>query len=148
MFRTMFKTAALGAMILFMTDVGSAVPFVSSQQSAAQVSAADAAPFLGDWTLAMEGPNGPASFGLTIKVEKEKVVADITSETQPAQTITDISKSEKSLVLSYSFDYQGMAVPTVITLTPAAEKEKIAALFDYASGAYQMSGTGTKKDSK
>lgn len=148
MFRTMFKTAALGAMILFMTDAGSAAPFVSSQQSAAQVSAADAAPFLGDWTLAMEGPNGPASFGLTIKVEKEKVVADITSETQPAQTITDISKSEKSLVLSYSFDYQGMAVPTVITLTPAAEKEKIAALFDYASGAYQMSGTGTKKDSK
>ena len=45
----------------------------STVYTAADVSAADAAPFLGEWTLALQGPNGPGTFTLWITAEKEKV---------------------------------------------------------------------------
>jgi len=88
-------------------------------QVAAQVKPADAEPFVGDWTLALQGPNGPGTFDLTIKVEKEKVVGEIKNQDMPAQAITDITKVEKSLVLRYSFDYQGNPVDAAVSLTPA-----------------------------
>jgi hypothetical protein len=114
-------------------------------QAAAQVKPADAEPFVGDWTLALQGPNGPGNFDLTIKVEKEKVVGEIKNQEMPAQAITDITKVEKSLVLRYSFDYQGNPVDAAVSLTPA-EGGKTNAEIDFAGGAYVMSGTATKKE--
>jgi len=111
--------------------------------ASAQVTAADAAPFLGDWTLTVQGPNGPASYVLTLKWDKEKLVGELSSEMQPQQVITDISKSDKALVLNYSFDYQGTPVPTVLTLTPTPHTMNVS--FDFAGGAYEMGGTATKK---
>src|SRR5215204_4438456 len=46
-------------------------------QAAAQATAADAVPFLGEWTLNLEGPNGPAVFDLTLKVDADKVVGEM-----------------------------------------------------------------------
>jgi hypothetical protein len=115
------------------------------EQTSGQVSAADAAPFIGDWTLALEGPNGPATMGLAVKAEQEKVSAELSSEVMGAQAITSIAKAEKALVLSYSFTYDGNNVDAVIRLTPAAEG-KMAAQIDFAGGAYVMTGTATKKE--
>ena len=112
--------------------------------AAGGLTAADAAPFLGDWTIDTQGPNGAMPFALTVKVDGDKVVATLSSDIQPLTTITDIAKSDKSAVLNYNFDYQGSPVPTVLTLTPAAD-DKLTANFDFASGAYVMTGTGTKK---
>ena len=86
-----------------------------------------------------------ATFDLTIKVEKEKVVGEIKNPELPAQAITDITKVEKSLVLRYSFDYQGNPVDAAVSLTPA-EGGKTNAEIDFAGGAYVMSGTATKKE--
>ena len=58
----------------------------------AQATAADAAPFLGDWTLALQGPNGPATFNLSVKVENDKVVGEIASEAIPTQKIESIRR--------------------------------------------------------
>lgn len=124
------------------TAVGAAPDAV---QAAGQISAADAAPFVGNWTLTLEGPNGPATFDLSIKVEQDKVVGEIKSAELPAQPITDITKADKSLLLRYSFDYQGNQVPTVVSLVPA-EEGKTKAQIDFAGGAYVMSGTAAKKD--
>lgn len=129
------STVTLGA-----AGVGS---LASDQAAAAPVSITDAAPFIGDWILDVQGANGPAAINLTIKVDGEKVVGEISSDQMPLQPITDISKHEKSLVLNYSFDYQGTPVPCVVTLTPAGEKTGVD--MDFANGAYQMSGTATKK---
>jgi len=90
----------------------------------------NAAAFLGDWTLSTTGSNGTTAAALSIKVEAGKVTAEITAEAQGRVAITDIRKSGLTLILSYGFDYQGMAVPVVLTLAPAAEK--ITATFDYA----------------
>jgi hypothetical protein len=109
------------------------------------VTAVDAAPFIGDWTLDLQGQNGPGAFDLAVKVEKEKVVAEITSATMATQPITDVTRAGESLVLSYTFNYEGNAVDAVVKLTPASEG-KTNAQIDFAGGAYVMSGTATKKE--
>ncbi len=106
--------------------------------------ASDAAPFVGDWSVAMVSQMGPTTFSLSVSTAGGKVQAKVSSDTQPETIVTDIEKAGPSLVLSYSFDYQGNQVPTVITLTPDAGG-KIKADFDFANGAFQMSGTGEKK---
>jgi hypothetical protein len=111
----------------------------------AQANAADAAPFLGDWTLALQGPNGPATFNLSVKVENEKVVGEIASDAVPVQKITSISKTDKSLVLNYSFPWEGNASDAVVSLMPGTDG-KTAAQIDFAGGAYTMIGTATKKE--
>ncbi len=144
MIRTVIASTALIAGLLTVPDVA-ARPAAGAVQSAVQVTAADAAPFVGEWTLAMQGPNGPATLDLAVKVENDKVVGEIKSAELPAQAITDVTKIDKSLVLRYSFDYQGNAVPTVVSLMPADEG-KTNAQIDFAGGAYVMSGTATKKE--
>ena len=114
-------------------------------QAGTQVTAADAAPFLGDWTLTLQGPNGPGVFDLTVKVDKEKVVGEISNAQMPTQPIADISKVDKSLVLSYSFTWEGNPVGAVVSLIPAAE-DKVNAQIDFAGGAYVMTGTAAKKE--
>lgn len=136
-------TALIAGLLTPSTSAAGTV--AGAAQSAAQVTAADAAPFIGEWTLALQGPNGPGAFDLTVKVEKEKVVGEIANAEMPTQAITDVTKADKSLALAYSFDYQGNAVPAVVSLTPAADG-KMSAQIDFAGGAYVMSGTATKKE--
>ena len=102
-----------------------------------------AAAFIGDWTITAEGANGPATFALSVKNTDGKVGAEISSEMQPLQAISDVTMSGTNLVLKYLFDYQGTPVPVVVTLKPA--DEKVGADLDFADGAYQMAGTATKK---
>jgi hypothetical protein len=115
-------------------------------QAGAQITPADAGPFVGEWTLALQGPNGPGNFGLRVDVEKEKVVAEISNEQMPKQVITDISMLKKSLVLGYSFTWEGNPVSAVVTLTPAEDGKATNAQIDFAGGAYIMTGTATKKE--
>ena len=138
----LLSTTPLAVAAAPMSSVSQAAP-AQAAPAAGQVSAAEAAPFLGDWTLSMEGQNGPLPMNLTVKVDKDKVVGEISSEMQPLQAITDVKKTDKGLVLSYSFDYQGSPVPVVLMLTPAGDK--MGANLDFAGGAFQMAGTATKK---
>jgi hypothetical protein len=145
MIRTVILNTVLIAGLLASSD--HAAPPTTAAQSAAQVTAADAAPFIGEWTLDLQSQDGPRTFALVVKVEKEKeaVVGEITGTTTAPQPITDITRSDKSLILRYSFDYQGNPVPTIVSLTPAPE-DKMNAQIDFAGGAYIMSGTATKKE--
>jgi hypothetical protein len=113
----------------------------------AQATAAEAAPFVGDWTLTLQGPNGPGAFDLSVKTEKEKVVGEIASANMAASPITDVSKVDKTLVLRYTFTWEGNQVEAAVSLTPAAEG-KMNAQIDFAGGAYTMTGTAAKKEKK
>jgi hypothetical protein len=136
----MTRNAILSTLLV----VGLATVHLGARQAAA-ITPADAAPFLGEWTLALQGANGPGTFNVTLKVDDDKVVGEIANEMVPAQAITSISKADKSLRLTYSFPWEGNAVEAVVTLTPA-EEGKMAAQIDFAGGAYTMSGTATKKE--
>ena len=83
--------------------------------------------------------------GLSVRTEKDKPAADLTSEAMPKQSISDFSMSDKSLVMGYSFTYEGNPVSAVIYLTPAPDAA-MKAQIDFAGGAYVMNGTATKKE--
>ena len=144
MLRMSIVALAASAALLVSAPAG-AGPLTTATQAAAQASAADAGPFIGEWKLELTGPNGPGGFDLTVKIAEGKVAAEIIGAGMPPQPITDISKTDKSLVLRYSFDYQGNQVAAVVTLTPAADG-KTSAEIDFAGGAYLMTGTATKKE--
>ena len=82
---------------------------------------------------------------LSVRTEKDKPAADLTSEAMPKQSISDFSMSDKSLVMGYSFTYEGNPVSAVIYLTPAPDAA-MKAQIDFAGGAYVMNGTATKKE--
>ena len=122
-------------------------PAQATAAQAAPLTAEQLAPFLGDWTLAMQGPNGPGSFDVSIAMEKDKPRADITAETMPKQAITEFGMTDKSLSLGYTFNYEGNPVSAVIWLTPSADGP-MKAQIDFAGGAYVMNGTAAKKEKK
>jgi hypothetical protein len=142
--RTALVSAALIATSLAAAAAHAAVP-ICQAPAPAQVTAADAAPFLGDWTLDLQGANGPAMFNLSVKVENDKVVGEIGNDATETQKITSISKTDKSLVLNYSFPYEGNMIDAVVSLTPGTDGN-MAAQIDFASGAYTVTGPATKKD--
>jgi hypothetical protein len=147
MMRTFLRALAVGLFVLALPYAVRASGPAATGQATGQVSAAAAAPFLGDWTLAMQGPNGPATFTLSISADKDKdkVTAEIASDELPKQPISTISLVDKSLVLGYSFVYQGNGVDAVVSLTPDKDG-KTTAQIDFAGGAYVMTGTATKKE--
>jgi hypothetical protein len=147
MLRTALRFGALVALAIALpASVRATTAMTTPVQAGAQLTPADAAPFVGEWTLALQGPNGPGTFGLRVDVEKEKVVAEISNEQMPKQAITDISLVKKSLVLGYSFTWEGNPVSAVVTLTPAEDGKTTNAQIDFAGGAYIMTGTATKKE--
>jgi invasion protein IalB len=105
--------------------------------------AADAKALLGDWTITAQGQQGPTTIALTLKADGDKTVGQISSDVMEPTTITDITKAGDSVFLRYTFDYQGNTVPTVVTLTPSGET--LAVSFDFADGAYTMTGTASRK---
>ena len=143
----MIRSAIVRTSLLAGLFIASVVasPVLNAMQSAAQVTTADAAPFLGDWTLTLQGPNGPGSFDLSVKVDKEKVVGEIANAQMATLPITDISKAEKTLVLRYTFTWENNPVDAAVSLTPGADG-KVAAQIDFAGGAYTMTGTAAKKE--
>jgi hypothetical protein len=143
----MFQTTLIASAILTASMTVASAPDLHAQASTAAAkpaTAADIAPFVGEWSLALQGPNGPGAFELSVRTEADKPRADITSEAIPKQSITDFTIAEKSLAMSYSFTWEGNPVSAVVSLTPAQDGMK--AQIDFAGGAYIMTGTATKKD--
>jgi len=138
-------SSALVAVVFAMPHGVGADAVRQAAQAAGQVTAAEAAPFVGEWTLALQGPNGPGTFELSVKVDKEKVTGEISSEMLPRQAIREISLVSKSLTLSYAFTWEGSPVEAVVSLTPA-DGGKMTAQMDFAGGAYVMTGTASKKE--
>ncbi len=117
---------------------------VDADQAGSQMTPAEVAPFMGDWTLELKGPDGPATFGLLVRAEGEKVVGELTSETMPKQVITDVAMSKNALTLSYTFTWESMPVDAVVSLTPGKDGIMHAQI-DFAGGAYTLVGIATKK---
>jgi len=120
-----------------------AAPLGASAQSA--LATADAAGFLGKWTIALESPQGAFEQELTLKDEGGKVVAEIMNQMQTSpQAITDLSKAGADLVLKFAGDFQGTPFAAKITMTPDGDN-KAKVVFDVMDGQFTMAGTGTKK---
>jgi len=111
----------------------------------AQLAPANAAEFIGVWTVTLDSPQGSFEQEVTVKAAGDKVVATITNQMQPAaQEVTDVSKDGKDLVLKFAGDYQGNAFDAKIVMSPTGD-DKASVLFDINGGQFSMSGAGTKK---
>lgn len=141
-FCTALAIAAAPAALIAQQPAPAVAAAATGAATPAAVTPADAAPFMGDWTLTLESPMGPSAMAMSVKTDAGKVVASLSSDMMPLTNITDVTKTGPSLVLSYSFDYEGNAVPVVVTLTPKADK--LDAHLSFAAGAFEMSGTGAK----
>jgi len=142
--RVMVAGAVLAAGLLASSTLEAAPAATVVQAAQVPATPAEAAPFLGDWTLALKGPDREATFDLTVKTENDKVVGEISAPEQQKEFIPESSMAEKTLKMRYSFNYQGNPIDAVVSLTPGADGA-IAAQIDFAGGAYVMSGTATKK---
>ena len=121
------------------------VVLAAAAPARAQLTPADAAAFMGVWTMVVDSPQGPFEQEVTLKEEEGKVVAVIVSQIQPeGQKITDIAVDGKDLVLKFAGNYQGNAFDAKITVTPT-EADKASVNFDINSGQFAMSGTASKK---
>jgi hypothetical protein len=112
-------------------------------QAPAPLAVADAAKFMGAWTLTLESPQGPFSLTMTLSDVDGKVVGELASDIMGTQKVSDISKAGDDLVLKYQGDFQGQAFAAKITLTPV--EDKLGVNFDVMDGQFMMSGVGTKK---
>jgi uncharacterized protein len=130
------------AVTLLALDAATRVTLAAAQAASAAVTPAQAAPFVGDWVVSVTSQMGPTTFALAVRADDRAVRATVLSETQPAVTVTDISLVRASLVLTYSSSYEGMAIPTVMTLTPRAQELQVA--MSVMEGQFEMSGTATK----
>ena len=118
-------------------------PVIAAAQSA--VATADAAAFVGSWTLSLESPQGAFEQTIDIKDASGKLAATLTSPVAPGPTeITDISKTGNDLVLKFAGDFQGQAFTAAITLTPEGDS-KAKAKMDIMDGMFVMEGSAVKK---
>ena len=144
----MFRAAAVAiasAALLVLAPTSSSAQTPAAAPPLTVATPADAAPFLGAWTVKGESPVGPFTNVVTVKVEGEKIVGTVSSDLQPTAQFSDVQKTGVVLVVRYQFQYQGMDVPAVLTLTPkAAAKDQLDAYFSFAGGSFEMTGIGTK----
>jgi hypothetical protein len=109
----------------------------------ASVTAAEAAPFAGDWAVTVGMNAFEATFAVSVKTGAGKVAATVRSEGQPAIEVSDISLAGKNLVLKYFSTMGGNPIPTVLTLVPDAAG--LRANMSVMDGQFEMNGTATKQ---
>ncbi|HYT74688.1 MAG TPA: c-type cytochrome, partial [Vicinamibacterales bacterium] len=114
-----------------------------AQPSGPAPSAAQLAPFAGDWvvTVAMEATQ--ATLLVSIKNDGGKATATVGSDASPTVTVSNLSLSGNRLVLRYTTDYQGTPIATVMMLTP--QGDVLRAQMSMLDGQYEMSGMAAKQ---
>ena len=105
--------------------------------------AQDAKAFLGDWVLTIEGRRGPQERPLTIKDTAGKLSAELGGGRGGPVTITDVTVKGSEATLKWSQDFQGNAIPIVMTLT--LKDGTLTVKQDMGGGQFSSSGTGKKK---
>jgi len=116
---------ALAAAVSVYFGAFSTVALQGVAQTPTAPTAAQAAPFVGDWimTVAM-GANQSTSL-VSIKSVGGNVTATVQPEGQAPLTNTAVSMSGSSLVVRYTGDMGGQPIPTILSLTPQGDVMRV-----------------------
>jgi hypothetical protein len=129
-----------------MKTAASIVAFVLAAalgQPARGITAEQAAPFLGSWTVSTSSAaTGSQTVEVSITRPSEGVRATIKAPNQPESEASNVRLSGRSLLISYNTNYPGMTIPTVLILTP--DGAGMRADMSILDGQLEMSGTATK----
>ena len=114
----------------------------TSQPSGSSPSAAQLAPFVGDW-VATVGTDAMQSTSLvSVKNNGGKLSVTVTPEGQ-APITANAAVTGNSLVLRYTLDFGGQPISSVMTLTPQGDVQRVQmAVMD---GQYEMAGMAAKQ---
>ncbi|HUF77163.1 MAG TPA: hypothetical protein VMM35_12835, partial [Longimicrobiales bacterium] len=116
-------------------------PVHASAQS--QLDVAEAQAFLGEWVVDMQTDFGPFTMNLDVTDQAGKVAASMGSpEMGGPQPVTDITKSEESLLLRFSTDAQGQMIDVEVALVPNGESLEV--YFDVGQGQFSATGTAPR----
>ena len=96
--------------------VALALPFSAMAQNIHPASATEAAPFLGDWTLDLQGPNGPGTFTVTLKTDKSALSNSRLPRTHERNFTQGLSSKRKARLLPV------ISCPRVLVLLLAARQ--------------------------
>ena len=125
----------------------------------AEAQAADAAQYVGKWTLAFAPPAGGGGFAgaarggggggggprgtptLEVRQDGDKLAAEMSGMMGGGQTISDVTVSATGMVLKYTLSFQGQSVPVTLRLTP--DGEAMTAEMDLG-GMMTRTGTATR----
>ncbi len=113
------------------------------QAQASAPSAAQIAPFLGDWLVTLEFMSSEATLAVSVKADGGKVSATISADGQPTVNVTNIAVVANSLVLKYMTEAMGTSMSSVMTLTPAGPG--LRANLAVMDGQYEMAGRAAKQ---
>lgn len=106
------------------------------------VTPAQAAPFLGQWSVSMEGGQGPIQITFNIMDMGGMVHAQV-SGPDGGMTDAETSLDGSSLVLSYSVDFGGQGIPVELTLAPNGDA--LDCTMSAGDGQFSANGTAAKQ---
>jgi hypothetical protein len=78
--------------------------------------------YLGTWTSTMDGPTGPATFKIAIRIDQGEVVATVTSDLMSDGKVERITKLEDRVALCYTAELFGYTAPVELTLIPRGDE--------------------------
>ncbi len=110
----------------------------ASAVSAQSIPVAEARAFLGTWTVSVEG----TPLELTILDADGQVAADV-NVMGTTSRVTQVTRAEESISLSWLADMQGQEAPITIRLTP--QGDNLATVINVADGMFTASATATRK---
>ena len=122
---------------------GQAPAAAKPAQSTAPPTAAQIAPFVGDWLVTVYLQAIEASVVVSVKADGGKPSATISSDTQPTTNVSGMAMAGNRLILRYSVDMGGTPISTVMTLTP--DGPGLRAEMAVMDGQYELTGTGTRQ---
>jgi hypothetical protein len=100
--------------------VAFAISAFAAGSLSAQVATADAAPFIGEWDVAVQDELGQP-FRINVTADNGQVVVAITGAEGGNFTGQNVRKDGQNLLFNYTTTLQGQQIPVAIVLTPAAD---------------------------
>jgi hypothetical protein len=111
-------------------------------EAQSELDAAQAQEFMGHWLVTFEADQGSLLVELDLKDVEGKVAVEVTTIQLGTQKVTDVTRSEDTLLLQFEADAQGQLIPVKVEITP--QGEELAVLLDIADGQFLADGVGAR----
>lgn len=117
---------------------------VGQVRGTARTTPEDARPYLGRWTSVVEGPSGPASVRIDVRVIGGLVLAAVKSDLMGENDVRDVTNAGRGIALRYASELWGYTSRVEIVLVPRGER--LAADFSLMDGQFRFSGLLTRSE--
>lgn len=128
----------LFSLLALTLNIGSFVPSAAAQALDPEW----AQQFVGTWDVTLQTPDGAVPIVLSVKEEAHKVTVQLGRGEQQGRPIADVRRSGDSLVARYDTEYQGMSLPTTLSLKRAGDE--LSTEWDFG-GMYATNHRATKR---